>query len=1513
MLYCGTHTSLYKTLSPEAVLILEDAILKSRLRLYDAAEQVFDNQLSLYSHIPIVAIEHAETLLHRYKCFRILEVLAKVPKIVSLNEEEHDVQRLIALFLGVVRLQTEGVYKPALDEVERVQRDWASKPVDEYNDIQVECIRKYRIACIFLGASSNFVEDEMKLIPCPNSTSTPPAHWQGLTDLRISLVSQGRFMEALRFSTTERSAGTTLDDYQTTCLLLQLVQDHRAQVINTKDEIPWRIAMTGFKLDLGKLFASLGAQPQAEVWLNNLEREIEETVTLVNGSTRTLQPSESLDMQTIELARLKMVAKEEPTQSRFERLLALGQKMQTASHIETESSHYLAITWAEKLFPPAEFAAIRTDIQLRTQVLFETQGRVPAAMTNLTDILTPRSTVLSEIAKSIEMLEQFEQRYPDITLPTVKSMFIIMEDMMRAHAGQHLYFDRSPPANDLLSSLPTGYDIGREVSITEPNQQSLEVKDILDRKGVENRDFDMGYKFFSQPEEVVTPRFLHELVSQDAALGVLTDHALFQLFGLGENNRTFTAEDILKLEERELLQNLVGSYKFPLHATNWAKRRPTLKAWLLDESRPKYRIRQCLWVALHNSRSKAWSLHFLLNPGRKEYTKVQAPTLVKLACMDKTMKTVSPSAVEVTSEHINAIEERLDLEEARMGFSNNHYERESRIVRSILSQLYMNLFFYCRIPGEELGDACIEFFARAEEIARDQLAHWRTLNNSQYFAQAATYLANIAQFRIEYGIIKEAVAISQTVEETLELLEEVELLFGTTLYDIDLGRSLQFLNMKTHIGNGMQIWKVGKIAIRLLQLAIATTATEAEDEKIEQTRIQRERWLLQLWQWVQRVKARTLAQSMGLDNMVPDNMLIEIQNSFNEERASVEKGLVDSANQIGLGEETELGKRLEAIKLEEASAPPLELLSEVRQLLKERKVIVPNLDLGKIHGEGPYNHRKYDIKVDRNAVMEEISALSQDLQHAVTISEKIKNLDDNEGENEGKLREELSDISKMVTMKPALHKLLIIADFLNREEVLQNNIDSAPDRYQHRVELQRLRKDMRHEPVLERMLRIREGRPVSNQDLHKIAASRQGKVVFVDWFTITLVDHIPRIYMLLWRNGVCKGIDLQTKYRAQLAAVEDFFADKDLFLPDVLPTAFKDMDLEKLAPKADKPEDDLRPVVNCFELVKPLFEDPLIEPGDLLVLSLTEGFHNFPLHAIQEDKKGGNGPLILHHPVVYVPSLSVLHKCFWARHVANAGHTSRKVEKLQALVLGGIDSPKPVFQYGVKAVGKIGGILNSLKTTFVGDNATLDNFQRNISSSDLLHIHLHTNYGKEKQTKKAETGHLSQDDAEDVTFVNSPLNQAIVFNGAESDNKLTARQIIELQLSKGAHFNLMACSSGRQGKFQAEFSKQYQEERITDEVMGLVPAFLFSGAGSVTSTLWPIMDEHGAVFSNIFFRELTQEKEKASASLDFARSEMSWIDLAEIHQKAVLEMKRIYKQPSAWAGFVISGCWTFQI
>jgi len=326
----------------------------------------------------------------------------------------------------------------------------------------------------------------------------------------------------------------------------------------------------------------------------------------------------------------------------------------------------------------------------------------------------------------------------------------------------------------------------------------------------------------------------------------------------------------------------------------------------------------------------------------------------------------------------------------------------------------------------------------------------------------------------------------------------------------------------------------------------------------------------------------------------------------------------------------------------------------------------------------------------------------------------------------------------------------------------------------------------------------------------------------------------------------------------------------------------------------------------------------MVEDEDLLVFSVTEGFENFPLHAIEDGEKG---PLILHHPVVYVPSLSVLHKCYWTRHASNKVPPPGVDDGRQSLVLGGIVSTDPAFQYGTKAVKKIGTLVNS-PNTFVGDEATLHNFRAKFSNASLLHIHLHTNYGRDKKSSKGDniSGKLGETSKEDTAFTTSPLDQALIFNNAdESNNQLTARQIIEMKPAKGAHLNLIACASGRQGKFSNSGQLQALKNIVTDEVMGLVPAFLFSGVGSVTSTLWAIQDEHGAVFSHIFFRELMDAKVaiRRSRKEEMLRDaggndEMNWVDLAEVHRKAVLEIRRIYKQPSAWAGFILSGFWKFE-
>lgn len=123
----------------------------------------------------------------------------------------------------------------------------------------------------------------------------------------------------------------------------------------------------------------------------------------------------------------------------------------------------------------------------------------------------------------------------------------------------------------------------------------------------------------------------------------------------------------------------------------------------------------------------------------------------------------------------------------------------------------------------------------------------------------------------------------------------------------------------------------------------------------------------------------------------------------------------------------------------------------------------------------------------------------------------------------------------------------------------------------------------------------------------------------------------------------------------------------------------------------------------------------------------------------------------------------------------------------------------------------------------IDETASKHDFRGAATRSRLLHLHTHCNWNFE-----------------------DPLDHHVEFprlRGAEKlvlpqDLKLTAREVFEMELCPGIHFNMIACRGG------------VMEVKPGDEVMGLVPALLYSGATSVVSTLWNIADGDGAQFGN---------------------------------------------------------------
>ena len=94
----------------------------------------------------------------------------------------------------------------------------------------------------------------------------------------------------------------------------------------------------------------------------------------------------------------------------------------------------------------------------------------------------------------------------------------------------------------------------------------------------------------------------------------------------------------------------------------------------------------------------------------------------------------------------------------------------------------------------------------------------------------------------------------------------------------------------------------------------------------------------------------------------------------------------------------------------------------------------------------------------------------------------------------------------------------------------------------------------------------------------------------------------------------------------------------------------------------------------------------------------------------------------------------------------------------------------------------------------------------------------------------------------------------------------------------------------------------------TDNGVGLVGSFLYSGATSVLAALWDIQDEDGMTFSKNFY-------EDADGFLGVGVSEgATVVNLAKAAQRAVLAMVEGDNgrlPPYHWAGFVLHGWWIY--
>lgn len=265
---------------------------------------------------------------------------------------------------------------------------------------------------------------------------------------------------------------------------------------------------------------------------------------------------------------------------------------------------------------------------------------------------------------------------------------------------------------------------------------------------------------------------------------------------------------------------------------------------------------------------------------------------------------------------------------------------------------------------------------------------------------------------------------------------------------------------------------------------------------------------------------------------------------------------------------------------------------------------------------------------------------------------------------------------------------------------------------------------------------------------------------------------------------------------------------------------------------------------NAQGILRQLYTALLSEVADQLpdyqkLIIIPHGFlHYLPFHALY----GPNGPLLTEYEISYLPSTSFIQ---YGRTPINQNR------KLYAIG----NSYNGALPFAIQEATAIGELWSG--NLLLEDAATVANLKEAAQQGQLLHLATHADFRSD-----------------------NPL-----FSGlALADGWLTTLDIFNLKLNASL-VTLSACQTGRSVISGG------------DELLGLMRAFLASGASSLALTLWPVEDRSTAVFMQSFYAYLLNGRRKGDA---LRQAQVDFLNTTQQPQNP-------YQHPYFWAPFFLVG------
>jgi tetratricopeptide (TPR) repeat protein len=426
----------------------------------------------------------------------------------------------------------------------------------------------------------------------------------------------------------------------------------------------------------------------------------------------------------------------------------------------------------------------------------------------------------------------------------------------------------------------------------------------------------------------------------------------------------------------------------------------------------------------------------------------------------------------------------------------------------------------------------------------------------------------------------------------------------------------------------------------------------------------------------------------------------------------------------------------------------------------------------------------------------------------------------------------LVDLGLTGTVRPTVPVTPDVAALLKREEILLGQLrqsvhGSAPTvplpTRRSLPEIQAQLEDIYAslQPIDPRYVGMRSGQPVHFRELRQTLADQGRPILLVDYF---LQPDELLIFLLRAEWDVPKCI-------------------KRVIEPGQIAGWREDFERQVVLYRGQGPQ--------TWTSVTELLLEPIDEyrqEGDLIYLVPHDQLHGLPIHALPL----GGAPLVGSHPVVYLPSASLLPLCQFA--------TGRSGRLTTACAIG------VEFENEARAVAA----LFPASEVLLG-GLTAERIAEACSNCDVIHFSSHGYYDKFDPRRSG--------------LVIKPQSGSGIPN---AEAVLTAEELGKMRLASEV-VCLSACQSGVGRLVHG------------DEQLGILRAIFLAGASSVISTLWPVDAQATHEFVMVFYEELlatfraTQRIDKSSAF--------------HLAQERILQR---HGEGGAyyWAPFVLSGDWT---